>query len=410
MSKVRVLAIPSDSHGVGKYRIIDPFTYIGDNHSDEVHVDLVFDVPNENKFFDNYDIVYFHSFIHKGESQLNLDRINWLKKEGIKVVMDIDDFWRVDHRHPNYETFKRNGYSKLRAELLKSADYVTTTTPIYQKTIKSLLGIKNVSVFPNAVNEKEPQFKPKPKDSDLVRFGWLGGSSHLHDLELIKSGISTITQQYKGKTQFVLCGFDLRGNMKMINRQTGQMSERPIKPMETVWFKYENIFTNDYRSVSQDYKNHLHTFTQTEFPDELNQPYVRRWTMDINKYASNYNYFDVSLAPLVKSEFNANKSQLKVIEAGFHKKAIIATEEDPYLIDLVSSVERGGGINPKGNSLLVSTNKNHKQWGKHMKKLIENPNMIEDLGNKLYETVKDKYSLATVSKDRVEFLKSIIKK
>ena len=198
--------------------------------------------------------------------------------------------------------------------------------------------------------------------------------------------------------------------MKMINRQTGQMSERPIKPMETVWFKYENIFTNDYRSVSQDYKNHLHTFTQTEFPDELNQPYVRRWTMDINKYASNYNYFDVSLAPLVKSEFNANKSQLKVIEAGFHKKAIIATEEDPYLIDLVSSVERGGGINPKGNSLLVSTNKNHKQWGKHMKKLIENPNMIEDLGNKLYETVKDKYSLATVSKDRVEFLKSIIKK
>ena len=97
MSKVRVLAIPSDSHGVWKYRIIDPFTYIGDNHSDEVHVDLVFDVPNENKFFDNYDIVYFHSFIHKGESQLNLDRINWLKKEGIKVVMDIDDFWRVDH-------------------------------------------------------------------------------------------------------------------------------------------------------------------------------------------------------------------------------------------------------------------------------------------------------------------------
>ena len=61
MSKVRVLAIPSDSHGVGKYRIIDPFTYIGDNHSDEVHVDLVFDVPNENKFFENYDVVVFHS-------------------------------------------------------------------------------------------------------------------------------------------------------------------------------------------------------------------------------------------------------------------------------------------------------------------------------------------------------------
>jgi hypothetical protein len=45
-----------------------------------------------------------------------------------------------------------------------------------------------------------------------------------------------------------------------------------------------------------------------------------------------------------------------------------------------------------------------------MKKLVENPNMIEDLGNRLYETVKDKYSLNTVNKNRAEFFKSIIKK
>jgi hypothetical protein len=43
-----------------------------------------------------------------------------------------------------------------------------------------------------------------------------------------------------------------------------------------------------------------------------------------------------------------------------------------------------------------------------MKLLIENPNMIEDLGNRLYETVKDKYSLQKVCKDRIEFFKSII--
>ena len=53
--------------------------------------------------------------------------------------------------------------------------------------------------------------------------------------------------------------------------------------------------------------------------------------------------------------------------------------------------------------------KNHKDWAKHMKRLVENPNMIEDLGNRLYETVKDTYSLKKVCKDRVEFFKSIIK-
>ena len=43
-----------------------------------------------------------------------------------------------------------------------------------------------------------------------------------------------------------------------------------------------------------------------------------------------------------------------------------------------------------------------------MKRLINNPNMVTDLGEKLYETVKDKYSLSTVSKNRVEFLNQLL--
>jgi glycosyltransferase involved in cell wall biosynthesis len=136
---------------------------------------------------------------------------------------------------------------------------------------------------------------------------------------------------------------------------------------------------------------------------------MRRWTKQISQYATNYNFFDVSLAPLLPTVFNANKSQLKVIEAGFFKKALIASATDPYTLDLISILEKGGGYNPIGNALLVEPSKNHKQWGLHMKKLMDNPHMIEDLGNRLYETVKDKYSLKTVAEDRVQFLKSIIK-
>ena len=44
-----------------------------------------------------------------------------------------------------------------------------------------------------------------------------------------------------------------------------------------------------------------------------------------------------------------------------------------------------------------------------MKKLIENPNMIKELGERLYETVKDKYDLNVVTKTRAEFYKSLIK-
>jgi len=408
MSKIRILAIPSDNHGVGKFRMLDPFTYIGDKFSSDVHVDIVFNVPNEDNYFSNYDIVVFHSFIHKTSHEENVKRIKWLKSNGIKVIVDTDDFWKTDHRHPNHETFKKNQLARKRSELLRLADYITTTTPVYRDTIKKLLGVDNVMVFPNAVNEEEKQFQPKPLESDMVRFGWLGGSSHEHDLSLMGDGISRVHREFKGKAQFVLCGFDLRGTMRELNRHTGETTERPIRPDETAWSRYESLFTGNDTSLSPEYNAYLKTYTKGSFEGELDQPYVRRWTMDINKYANNYNYFDVSLAPLVKSDFNVNKSQLKVIEAGFHKKAIIATEENPYLIDLISSIEKGGGINPKGNSLLVSSNKNHKQWHQQMKRLINNPNMVTDLGEKLYETVKDKYSLSTVSKNRVEFFKSII--
>ena len=307
-----------------------------------------------------------------------------------------------------YQQIKVSGIAEMKIEMMKLVDAVSTTTTIFAKTIKERLGVKNIAIFPNAVNEDEPQFKRDTPKSDLVRFGWLGGSSHLYDIELMSNGISTTHNSFKDKVQFVLCGFDLRGTVTEIDSQTKQQRQRPINPTETVWYKYEKFFTDDYRAVSPEYKSYLNTFLETSY-DDVNLPYRRRWTKEINSYATNYNTFDVSLAPLVESMFNANKSQLKIIEAGFHKKAIIASETQPYTLDLISAVNEGK-FNEKGNALLVNPKRNHKDWAKHMKRLIENPNMIEDLGERLYETVKDTYSLKKVCKDRVEFFKLIINK
>lgn len=406
MSKIRILAIPSDKHGVGKYRILDPYIYIGDNFKDDFHVDIVFEVPNDDSHFENYDVVVFHSFIHKTNHIDNLKRIEWLKNKGIKVIMDIDDYWYVDNRHPMYNQIKQSKSGENRVSLLKIADAITTTTPLFADTIKRSINSKNIAILPNAVNPNEPQFKSQKIESDRIRFGWLGGSSHYHDLELLSSGISGILTNYEQKTQFVLCGFDIRGKITEIDRKTNESRTRDIRPEETVWYQYEKIFTNNYKHLDENYRKFLLSFEQKDF-DDKNTSYVRRWTQDISKYAYNYNYFDVSLAPLVESTFNANKSQLKVIEAGFHKKAIIASDVNPYKLDLKSAIHEGQ-FKSDGNSLLVSTKRNHKDWEKYMKKLIENPNMIEDMGNRLYETVKDTYSLENVSKNRVEFIKSII--
>ena len=407
MSKIKILAIPSDKHGVGKFRMMDPYTFIGNNYQDEIHIDISYNADNNDEYFKDYNIVIFHTFIHQTNHEQNINRIKWLQSKGIKVIMDIDDLWFVDQRHPMYQAIKHSKIGEMKSEMLKLVDYVTTTTPIFAKTIKDRLNVKNVLIFPNAVDETEPQFDVAPTKSDKIRFGWLGGSSHLHDIELMSNGISSTYNAFKDKVQFVLCGFDLRGTVTEIDESTKQQKQRPIKPLETVWYKYEKYFTDDYKVLNETYRHYLNSFVETPYNDE-NEPYRRRWTKEINSYATNYNTFDVSLAPLVESVFNGNKSQLKVIEAGFHKKAIIASETDPYTLDLISAVNEGK-FNDKGNSLLVGTKKNHKDWAKHMKRLIENPNMIEDLGNRLYETVKDKYSLKKVCQDRVEFFKSIIK-
>jgi glycosyltransferase involved in cell wall biosynthesis len=306
--------------------------------------------------------------------------------------------------HPIHDVIKFNKINEKIVANLKVAKFVTTTTTLFAEEIKKIN--KNVFIFPNAINPNEAQFKEPTPESDRIRVGWLGGSSHLHDIELMTNGISSTHNAFKDKVQFVLCGFDLRGTVTEINEK-GEQRQRPIQPFETVWYKYEKIFTDDYKVLSPEYKNYLHTFLEVPY-DDINQPYRRRWTKEINTYASNYNTFDVSLAPLVESQFNANKSQLKVIEAGFHKKAIISSEVDPYTLDLISAVDEGK-FNNKGNALLVNPKKNHKDWAKHMKRLVDSPNMIEDLGNRLYETVKDTYSLKKVCKDRVEFFKSIIK-
>jgi glycosyltransferase involved in cell wall biosynthesis len=61
-----------------------------------------------------------------------------------------------------------------------------------------------------------------------------------------------------------------------------------------------------------------------------------------------------------------------------------------------------------GNALLVDENRNHSDWAKYIEKLQKNPNWVKDLGERLYETVKDKYDLRVVTKQRAEFYKSLV--
>lgn len=227
------------------------------------------------------------------------------------------------------------------------------------------------------------------------------GNSHLRDLEILNGVVGKLRGDgLMDKVQFVLCGFDLRGTHTDIDMATKKETQRPITPKESVWYQYEKIFTDDYKSVSPEYKDFLLKFKQEEYPNVANESYRRVWTKPISTYASNYNLFDISLAPLEENIFNGVKSQLKVVEAGFHHKALIAQDFGSYQIDLKNVIKFGGELDPNGNAILVETVKNHKDWYSAIKKLINNPELVKQLQDNLYNTVKNKYSINKVTEDR----------
>jgi glycosyltransferase involved in cell wall biosynthesis len=403
MPKINVLVLPSDTSGVGKFRSVDPHVKLQNLYPEEFHVDIDY-TPKimDMNYWKKYQIVHFH------RSFGNIDHcpqiVESLKSLGIIMVADIDDYWLPTKEHPIHQLIVENKMHKKIVDVLKVASYVITTTELFANEIRKFN--KNVIVLPNAIDPEEPQFNQPTLPSDKVRVGWLGGSSHLHDLKLLDGMVNKLGQ-IQDKLQFYVCGFDIRGTVTEINKDNGQQTQRPIKPEETVWKKYEEIFTNNYKIVTPEYKIFLDKFKEEDYPKVNEENYVRVWTRPVDSYARNYSNFDISLAPIKNHIFNRMKSQLKVIEAGFYKKALIASNVGPYTIDLKHAMKNGEFTD--GNALLVDEVKNHSDWAKNIKKLVDNPNMITDLGERLYETVKDKYHLNTVTKTRAEFYKSLIK-
>jgi len=401
MSKIRVLVLPSDRTGVGKFRSVDPHVMLQNNHSEDFHVDIDYEPKiNDMNYWKQYDIVHFHRSIGLDYDQapIIIQRLNDL---GVITIMDLDDYWLPTKEHPVHQLVVQNKLHEKIMNNLKVSKYVTTTTSIFATEISKFN--KNVFVLPNAINPNEPQFQAETLPSERLRFGWLGGSSHLHDLKLLDGTFNSLSQ-FKDKFATYLCGFDTRGTVTEINQQTGEQKQRPIRPEETVWARYEEIFTGRYSLVDEKQKEFLLRYKEEEYISDVDPFYTRIWTKPVTSYAANYRWFDVSLAPIKNHIFNRVKSQLKVIEAGFYKKAIIASNIGPYTIDLKHALKNGEFTD--GNALLVDEVRTG-DWGKYIKKLIQNPNFAHDLGHRLYETVKDTYDLNKVTRDRAELYKTL---
>lgn len=408
--KYNVLVVPSDKFGCGLHRSLNPHIQLDKLYGDKFNVEINYS-PNwaDLASFDKYDIIHIHKGLYN-DMETFWKFLDYCKEHKITTIMDIDDNWDVGPQHPLYLTNKSMKVPEKMIENIKRFDYVTTTTEIFANKIRKYN--KNVFVYPNAIDPEEEQYLPIKNESKRIRIGFVMGSAHEKDMEQLK-GFSNMLggMGILDKIQIVLCGYDLRGTVNIVNQQGVMVGQRPIKPTESVWYSYEKTCTDDYKICSPAYKDFLHKFLKgVQWPLVENEPYRREWTKDVDNYATHYRNVDILLAPLDPNPFNEVKSELKFIEAGFTHTAIIATNFGPYTIGSKNMFEKGGIINDEGNCVLIEPSKRPKDWVKVIKKLIDNPELITKLQNNLYNSVKDKYDIRNVTKTRAEWYQSIIQK
>jgi len=438
----KIFVVNKDKAGVNYYRSETPHVKLQEMYP-EFKVDFLEQFPTDRiNDFKDYDLVHFHTTMTKYEDMLVL--VSQLKQHGVKIVMDLDDYWHINPTHYSYQAFKQNKQHLKILNNIKLADHITTTTPYLADKIKKYA--KNVHILPNSIDFNVRQFQNKKQPSDRTRIGYLTGSSHLDDLKLFGNTINSIDSKFQDQYQFVLCGFDLRGKMRRINwlteplrkdlEEVGKLNQRivmlinqaqgnlsgikqlPIsirqkyatyqpevktEPMpieKNVWYKYENMITSNYQIIKdKNYLSHLKLYKDITYSDIEYQPYRRVFTKPVNKYAEGYNLFDISIAPLRDNDFNNAKSELKMVEAGAFKMPIIVSNTVPYQII---------GRNNE-NCLMIDEKKSKTGWRKALTKLLKNEDMRVNLGNQLYEDIKKYNNLEITTQKRAEIYESIIK-
>lgn len=353
MRKIRILGIYShfklkdDKNGnevchigpVDFYRIQQPLTYLSKN---KFEVDLDYEIAGKNGRFKTmeeyakyYDILYL-SYIDTVKYYIEMKVLGI--KHGMKIIMDLDDnIWSVDPTHPFYkndfEPESENTFNRM--AILLDSDGLTTTNSYlrYEMSKKLKRPVDDIKIFPNYIdlNEFDTSKVKRIKDDKFV-IGYLGGSSHLPDMtkpEFIKA-LRIIMDKYP-QVRFRTCFY-----MPQLKANFGYK------------YEYEIIGSGE-------------RYRHEGWPKMMSQ-------------------FDVTVAPLVDTNYSKSKSYVKYLEYSLGKLPSICEDIGPYR-QVISGTERG--------FLAHST----EDWVNHLSYLIENPEKRLEIGENAYNYVKENHTI-----------------
>lgn len=290
-----------------------------------------------------FDLLWFNRLNGVADVFGQVDR---LKRLGLPYVVDFDDYWALPQEHILYKSYRDNDVTHKLVYLIKNAAHVIVTHE--HLAAKTVPLNKNVTVVRNAIDPTQPQWETSTKVTEgHTVFGWCGGESHRPDLELLKPTLKKLHEE--NKTNLMLGGYS----------------------DTSTWIEFATWFTND---------------------KKYDKCLVKRG-QDVYSYGQLYDYMTTCLIPLRDSTFNRCKSELKMLEAGFKKKAVIVSNVMPYTYLITGS-----------NCLAVNSDKH---WYKLMKRINDSKYLEQDLAGKLYEDVSVKYHINTQNLIREQIFRLI---
>ncbi len=341
--KILVIVYPKIG-GCQYFRQLHPHEELKRLPDFEVSFKHVFEFITNEEWI-KYDLVQFHKNFVTPEILIKL------KVLGVKTLVDFDDYWHLPYNHLSFQHYKNSNQPYRFIEILKQAQYISTTTRILAKEIKK--HNSNILVLPNCISQKYSQSYPIDILNDTLRFGYLGGSCHLPDVELLR-GLNN-----------KLLGSGLQYSLNLFGYK-----------QDSVYFDYAKVLTD----------NGVYSDNLTLYP-----------SLPVPDYLYFYNMVDVSLVPLVSNKFNSLKSELKLVEAGMFKIPVIASNVLPYKPHLKH----------KQNCFIAESKTD---WFKGMKYFIKNPNAVEDCGNQLSHDIQKHFNYEHIAKSRTETYRHIIQK
>ncbi len=253
-------------------------------------------------------------------------------KQGIKIIYETDDdFLDLDATNPSYNYIQGN-FDNIK-KLVGNSDQVVVSTKELKKRFNKL-NINNVDIIKNYYANNTLPLKPFTyRGEDTVKIGYFGTLTHGNDLELIHNVILRLKDIF------------LKKGIKIIFEIIGASVDATSD-----WFNIKEI------------------------------PYYPMPMRIFYDWLGNNADWDIGIIPLVNTEFNKCKSELKYIEFSALGVPVVASDVNVYN----ESIENGV------TGFLVN---DEDEWVEKLSLLIENPVLRNGIVNNAREDILNNYSL-----------------